>query len=193
MNTALATTDESLDVGTFFDNAVDHAHVVHLYERDDVFLDTLEGFVNGGLRAGEVVVLIATAAHLFAMDHRLQMMGWELAGLHRSGQYLPLDAAQALAGFMRDGHPDAALFNDTIVAMIDHAQAGGRRVRAFGEMVALLWANGDRDATRELEELWNTVCRDKQLSLLCAYPRQQPHADEGLQEMCALHSHVLAA
>lgn len=186
MNDALATT-----VDSFFINTTGCAHVVHLYEKDDVFLDTLEGFASGGLRAGEVVVLIATTAHLFALDHRLRRTGWDLDNLQRTGQYVPMNAAQALAGFMRDGHVDERLFEQTVVAVIDQAQLGGRRVRAFGEMVALLWSFGDREATRRLEDLWNGVCRDRKLSLLCAYPRQQPEVDADMLDICAMHSQVL--
>jgi hypothetical protein len=179
------------DVDAFFVNTTGCAHVVHLYEKDDVFLDTLEGFTSGGLRAGEVVVLIATTAHLFALEYRLQKNGgWNVADLRQRGQYVAINASEALAGFMRDGCVDESRFNETVVATIEAAQAGGRRVRAFGEMVALLWASGDRHATRRLEELWNSVCRDRKLSLLCAYPRQQPDSDPAMLEICALHSRV---
>lgn len=182
------------DVDTFYDNAAGCAHVVHLYEKDDVFLDTLEGFTSGGLRAGEVVVLIATTAHLFALEYRLKKNGgWDVAELQRRGQYIAIDANEALAGFMRDGRVDEARFDQTVVAAIEAAQAGGRRVRAFGEMVAVLWAGGQRDATRRVEQLWNNVCRDRQLSLLCAYPRRQPEADPDMLEICALHSRMPTA
>jgi hypothetical protein len=40
--------------------------------------------------------------------------------------------------------------------------------------------------------LWNSVCRDRKLSLLCAYPRHQPESDPAILEICALHSQVLA-
>jgi hypothetical protein len=181
------------DVDGFFVNTTGCAHVVHLYEKDDVFLDTLEGFTSGGLRAGEVVVLIATTAHLFALEYRLQKNGgWNVAELRQRGQYVAINASDAVAGFMRDGYVDESRFRETVVAAIEVAQAGGRRVRAFGEMVALLWATGDREATRRLEQLWNDVCRERQLSLLCAYPRQRPESDPDMLEICALHSQVLA-
>jgi hypothetical protein len=184
----------AIDVDDFFVNTTGCAHVVHLYEKDDVFLDTLEGFTSGGLRAGEVVVLIATTAHLFALEYRLQKNGgWNVADLRQRGQYVAIDASAALAGFMRDGCVDESLFNETVVAAIEAAQAGGRRVRAFGEMVALLWASGDRASTRRLEQLWNSVCRDRKLSLLCAYPRHQPESDPAILEICALHSQVFIA
>jgi hypothetical protein len=43
-------------------------------------------------------------------------------------------------------------------------------VRVFGEMVALLWADGDRNGALVLEELWNDLTRRMSFPLLCAYP-----------------------
>ncbi|MDP9275804.1 MAG: MEDS domain-containing protein [Chloroflexota bacterium] len=43
-------------------------------------------------------------------------------------------------------------------------------MRVFGEMVALLWAEGDRNGALVLEELWNDLTRRLSFPLLCAYP-----------------------
>ena len=166
---------------------------MQIYENDSVFLDTLEGFVSGGLRGGETLVVIATTPHLFALKHRLRAAGHDLKALRLSGQYITMDAGAALDRFMVDGYPDERLFGETITALIDTAQKGGQRVRAFGEMVALLWANGQRDATIRLEQMWNNVCHEKGLSLFCAYPRigRMQDAIDSLADIRALHSHVL--
>lgn len=105
-----------------------------------------------------------------------------------------MDAAEALDRFMVDGYPDERLFAETITSVINAAQQGGQRVRAFGEMVALLWASGERDATVRLEQMWNTVCHEKGLSLFCAYPRNgnAQDATRAFADICALHSHVIA-
>jgi PAS domain S-box-containing protein len=50
------------------------------------------------------------------------------------------------------------------------AKAGGKRVAAFGEMVALLWAEGKHDAAIRLEQLWNDADKSRLCSLVCAYP-----------------------
>ena len=56
----------------------------------------------------------------------------------------------------------------------------GRRLRAFGEMVALLAADGMADAAVRLEELWNRLAATHHFSLLCAYPTSLGlHADDG--------------
>ncbi|UUZ48116.1 hypothetical protein LP420_35145 [Massilia sp. B-10] len=38
-------------------------------------------------------------------------------------------------------------------------------------MVALLWANGEREATIRLEHLWARLCKSDEFDLFCAYPR----------------------
>ena len=48
---------------------------MQIYENDDVFLDLLSGFVNGGVNLGECVVVIATASHLKALNARLKATG----------------------------------------------------------------------------------------------------------------------
>lgn len=47
---------------------------------------------------------------------------------------------------------------------------GRSRVRAFGEMVALLWAEGNHGGAIRLEELWNDLQNSHSFALFCAYP-----------------------
>jgi anti-sigma regulatory factor (Ser/Thr protein kinase) len=67
----------------------------------------------------------------------------------------------------------------------------GRPVRAFGEMVGLLWDRGDVSAAIELETLWNALAAELPFSLYCAYHADSmaghEHAD-ALHEVCHLHS-----
>ena len=115
-------------------------------------------------------------------------------------RYIPLDAAATLAGFMRGGLPDPTLFNGTACPTIEDARAaagaGRGRVVAFGEMVALLWAEGKIDAALQLEEMWNRLAEIYSFSLCCAYPMSgflgNPHAAPFLK-ICAQHTHVFPA
>jgi hypothetical protein len=76
---------------------------------------------------------------------------------------------------------------------VRRASARGRRVRAFGEMVALLWAQGNAAATVRLEYLWNRVCKLERLPLFCAYPKAgfTQEASASLAEICAAHSRII--
>jgi MEDS: MEthanogen/methylotroph, DcmR Sensory domain len=118
-----------------------------------VLLDTLAGFVGGGLKQGEGVIVLATAEHLKALDQRLQASGVDLQAAKLQDQYITALAEEALAKFMVNNWPDDQLFFNFVAELTARAQNGGRRVRAFGELVALLWARHQIAATVRLEFL----------------------------------------
>lgn len=168
-------------------------HMVQLYEDEQSILDTLFGFANGGLESGEAVIVIATAAHLRSLERRLAMAGVDLVAARDRDAYIALDAHEALARFMVGNMPDDLRFRALVVGLLGRAKAGGRRVRAFGEMVAVLWARGDRAATLRLEQLWHELCSAQVFSLLCAYPRNgfTQDAQRSIDQIRAAHSKYL--
>ena len=95
---------------------------------------------------------------------------------------------------MPDGRIDPKAFRRVIGSLLERAAAAGRPVRAYGEMVALLWEAGDVLAAIELEELWNDIARDHDFGLLCGYRSASvagDHHDAARQRVCCLHSAVL--
>jgi hypothetical protein len=171
-------------------------HFVQFYERDEHLLDSLAEYVADGLWQGERVIVIATGEHRAALDERLRANGLDVASAIITRQYLAADAEQTLAGFMVDGKPDAIRFHDTVGPILQSAARGNRAVRAFGEMVALLWARGDRSAALTVEQLWDQVAATTSFSLFCAYPAEC-FADDaemgGLRQVCHAHSRVIPA
>ncbi len=167
-------------------------HVVQIYGDDQVFLDALEGFVGSGLRVGDAVVVIATAEHRRGLEKRLCQHGYNLDAARALDQYIPLDAQATLSRFMVEGWPDDRRFHAEIAKILALARAGKRRVRAFGEMVALLWAQGANGATVRLEHLWTEFIHRESFPLFCAYPRSgfTEDARSSLDEICAAHSRV---
>lgn len=168
-------------------------HVLQIYENDAVFLDALAGFVGGGINAGDAIIVIATRQHLDALEARLTSFGVHVRALIDNGRYIPLDASDTLAKFMVDGWPDEQLFIAAVSGIIRKAANGGRRIRAFGEMVALLWAKGHNGATVHLEHLWNKICENVELSLFCAYPKSGFTQDmnTSIMHICGAHSHQI--
>jgi signal transduction histidine kinase len=101
---------------------------------------------------------------------------------------------------MRDGWPDAERFTAVVGSALGQAAAaageGNPHISAFGEMVALLWMQGNAEAAIRLEQLWNDLAQTYSLSLRCAYPMsgfdREYHSDSFLK-ICAEHSHVIPA
>lgn len=170
-------------------------HFVQIYEAEDVFMNTLTDFVGGGLADGQAVVVIATPAHRSELDKRLFATGFNLTAAKYRDQYISLDAHETLAKFMVDGWPDVKLFKEVVRDILDRTRHDDRKLRAFGEMVAVLWAEGRRSATVRLEHLWHQLCSAELFSLFCAYPKAgfTESPSESIAKVCAAHSKVLEA
>ena len=174
------------------------AHLVQFYDEDEFLLGAIVRFAGSGLGAGESVVVIATSEHLARLEQRLEAHGLDVAGARRLGRYAGFDAAQTLSGILRDGEPDPERFGRVVGGAIRAAAAAGgeARVRAFGEMVALLWEQGKPDAALRLEELWNQLARELPFSVLCAYPITafRDAADgKSFLRVCEAHSEIIPA
>lgn len=167
-------------------------HIVHIYEDDQSLLDVLEQFVVAGLSKGESVVVVATTKHLAEMNERLN--AYNVSAAHLRHHYICLEAEKALSRFLIDGWPDAQLFNEFVNGILDQAGQSGRRVRVFGEMVAILWKAGNSRATIKLEQLWNKFCHTGAFPLLCAYPKGGFNSrSASIREICAAHSKVISS
>ncbi|HUQ70200.1 MAG TPA: MEDS domain-containing protein [Planctomycetaceae bacterium] len=184
--------DQSGAVDVFWGEIAPSEHLVQFYSDDVAFLDSLEGFVAGGIKAGDAVIVIATPSHHDALEERLAAQGVDLDTAIARMEYFPLDAEITLSRFMVNGWPDEARFNQVVTDVIAAARRDGKRVRAFGEMVAVLWAQGHSGATVRLEHLWHKYCQADGLSLFCAYPKSgfTKDAEDSLGEICAAHSKV---
>ena len=182
------------DADVFWGEISPCEHFVQIYADDEVFLDTLEGFIGNGLRAGDSAIVIATAAHRDALETRLLVQGIDLAEARRNEQYIDLDAEQCLAEFIVNGWPDDDYFVAFVNGLLKRARRSGRKVRAFGEMVALLWARGDHAATVRLEHIWQKLCQAESFSLFCAYPKSifLDDMDDSIGHICLAHNKIVA-
>jgi hypothetical protein len=183
----------NLDSRIFWAEMSPCEHVVQIYGDDRVFLDGLEGYVGNGLRAGESAIVIATAMHLHGLENRLRANGIDVESVRARHRYVPRLAEDVLASFMEKDWPDEARFVAVMGELLDQARGGeDRKVRAFGEMVAILWARGNHAATIHLELLWSKLCATERFPLFCAYPRDtfSRNATESIVEICRIHSRL---
>ncbi len=159
-----------------------HGHVVQFYTEDAALLVAISRFIGTALGAGDAAVVIATRAHRDGLFLQLKERGFDVSGAVRQGRLIAVDAAETLSRFMRDGWPDPARFASVVGGFFDQIRAvtgtERPRVAAFGEMVALLWAEGKSEAAIRLEELWNDLARTHSFALHCAYPITNFNRDE---------------
>ena len=173
-------------------------HSVQFYEEDSYLLEGLSRFIGAAILAGDAALIITTKSHRDGLFARLSSRGLNLTLAMDEGRFLAFDAAETLAKFMLDGKPDPARFAEVVgnlVSRLASTESGEtRRVAVFGEMVALLWADGQFEAAIQLEQLWNQLGRTHSFQLHCAYPLNQFSKEEDgkkILEICAEHSHVV--
>lgn len=178
------------------DHVSPEEHLVQLYGKDDHLLTkNISRFMAEGLRRGDGLIAIATPEHSGTVARQLrQESGYSKAVLE--GRLIFLDAQATLNRFMVDGQPDRGLFDSVVGEALKgvQARAGHTGIRAYGEMVGLLWIAGQRAAAVRLEEYWNSLLHSSNISLFCAYPIdvfgdefQVEHVDA---LMCA-HTHMV--
>jgi hypothetical protein len=179
--------------------AVAGTHVVQLYDHDEFLIRAVTRVAADGLAAGDAVVLIATDGHVGAVMDALAALDIDVRAARDGERLIAVDAEATLAAFMEDDMPDPARFASTVGALLERGAqttlAG--RVRAFGEMVAMLWSEGRRDAALAVESLWNEALHARRnFSLLCAYPLAVfggPDDTPRFGVMCERHTHVAPA
>lgn len=168
-------------------------HFVQFYQEHGELLDNLKHFIGAGLKSGYPSVVIATPSHLEALAKELTACGIDIEQEIEQRRYLALDAAETLKLFMVKGLPRRDLFNATLKGLFSKL-ADKRPARAFGEMVALLWEQGNETAAVLLEQYWNDITSQESFTLFCAYPKRffpLPEHSSTMSEIAHLHSSVI--
>jgi len=166
-------------------------HAVYFYEDDAFLIDNVAHFIKNGLEGQETVIVVATEEH--RIDLKARLITDNVIGLASpaDARYLTLDAAATLSLFMLNDWPDERLFLKVMGQIIASIAKEGP-VRIYGEMVAVLWAQGKHRAAIRLEGLWNQLAQQREFALLCGYPVSaiQSAQSAELEEVCACHSQV---
>lgn len=170
-----------------------HDHGVYFSDHDAELVEVLSAYVEEGWAANERVLLVVTQEHLRAVTDALRAAGGDPDGRRTADDLHVLDAGVTLAGFMAGDRPDPELFSRTVGAEVERLGRDGRHVRIFGEMVRLLWDEGNVAGAMAVEKQWNGLAGRLPFTLLCNYPHsvldQHTLADVG--RVCGLHSRVL--
>lgn len=172
-----------------------HHHAVQFYENDGSLFTTVAGFLSQGLVEEHPAIIIATAAHTEAILEHLSGRLIDVEKARAVGELVVLDAHQTLALFMVGDRPDAARFEASVGRVIGDLLKGRSNrtlIRAYGEMVDVLWKEGREEAAIQLELLWNGLAGRHGFALLCGYAMGNFFKQtDRLEEVCRHHTHVV--
>jgi signal transduction histidine kinase len=172
-------------------------HTVQFYADEARFRDAVGAYVRDGLAAGEPALVIARTQRRHALSRYLRAHGVGLERARERGQLTLFDAHEMLESLVRGGVPDTARFAETAAGLLQASRSRAGRsgvVRCYGEMVDVLWQDGQRDAALELETLWDEVGVTWSLRILCGYGMRgfaQASDRPAFDEICRVHTHVV--
>ena len=174
----------------------DGEHVVQFYDRDVDVIRAVGDYLTRAVSEGEAAIVIATEEHRAAFEAELVDGGIDVTRAAQDGSLVWLDAAETLRTFVHGGVVDPDGFRASLSPVVRRAQHGGRPVKAYGEMVGLLWDAGDVLSAIEVEKLWNGLGHELSFALWCGYHARSVAGDEhadALHEVCHLHTAVIDA
>jgi hypothetical protein len=171
-------------------------HIVQLYRDEEFYAEAISHFAAEGLAREESIILVATRTNWEKLSARLRGKGFDPDALLRQGQLTVLDADATLPRFMSGATPDGERFLPLARATIEKARGGGKfkRVRWWGEMVNVLYVNGNTGGSHRLEQYFDRVAHEESIAIFCSFlmdtfdPAIYEHA---FNNVCTTHSHVI--
>lgn len=175
-------------------------HEVQFYSDETVFRHRLSQFVGTALRAGSVVVAIATEPHRESFLEGLQANDLDIRAAMQRGSYILFDVTDTMSSFMVHDRLDPVRYlegmADSVESALRSAKSDHPRVAICGELAIPLLAQGNADSAIQIEQLSNQFAIQYELDILCMYPvksYRSVEADHILQRICTEHSTVYHA
>jgi len=171
-------------------------HAMQMYGSTDSVVHELSAFFDLALRQGDATCVIAPRDIRDPLAVRLHTLGWDVNGPSGHRRYRAIDAAQALKRFMRNGLPDPGVLSEVAAELDEYrravAEGPGFRLTIFGNMAALLAAEGNDQAALALERTWDRLTGDLPFFTVCGYCASCFHdrAADLYSRACAEHQAV---
>jgi len=170
-------------------------HAVQFYSDPGFLVRVLSGLVRSAFWAGDGVLLLATPEHRESLARQVRNEGCDLDAQRTKGCYAVMDPGEVLPRCSAGGKLDLSslmeLFRESVTRVAGASDRRPARVFVFGELVAVLSAQGNMEAALLVEGVWDGLVHRLPLSVLCAYPVDQFQAagtEEFFLQICAAHS-----
>ena len=172
-----------------------HEHLVEFYDNEAFLVASVRDYLAPALCGDDAALVVATTSRRQAIQLALARNGVDLEAARVDGRYLAVDAEEALSRCTTERGPDASRFRAFVSGLVVRLNGSGRPVRAYGEVVALLWAEGNVVAAMAVEDQWNDLARLRPLTVLCAYPTDgfgTVETEGSFRAVCQLHEQAAA-
>jgi hypothetical protein len=176
-----------------------HGHFVQLYQADEDALAANVGqYLWEGQRRGEGLLVIASPQNIVRFRTELQKRKTDTGQIVHNRNLVFFDAFDTLSRFMVGGQPDWGLFEDVVGSALHQVrpQKEFAGLRAYGEMVSLLWKARMFAAAIRLEQFWNRLLSRSSFSLFCGYAIDvfgKEFEIKSLDALLCAHTHLLPA
>ncbi len=170
------------------------SHLLKICPNEMLQAEAIAYFIKGGLLNDELVIIIARTSLRIAIISKMNALGLDAQHFKNQGQIKFFDAELLLSSLLVDGLLDERAFQECIVEPIQAAQLKFGKIRAFGEMVDMLWKKGQRDRALQLEGLWDDLAKKYEFALFCIYllnSFDSSDNDDSLEHICKAHTHLL--
>jgi DNA-binding NarL/FixJ family response regulator len=148
-------------------------HEVEFYSDDDAFAAGFADAIKSALRLGKSAILIASELHRAGVLRKLQDDGVDVVDATERGNYLSLDAHQAVKLLMHESGPDPVRCEELICDLVTKAARVAKgphpKVAICGECAPQLLAQGNTEAAIQLEHIWNEKTTTYNADTLCGY------------------------
>jgi len=169
-------------------------HIFQVCQDETSQAELLTHYVMEGLENSEGIVIIARPALRKAVISKMKGIDLDAQVLKSEGKIKFFDAEFLLSGFLIDGVLDEQAFQQFVASPVLAMQLKYGKVRAFGEMVDVLWKDAQQDLAIELEGWWGELCDKHSFMLLCTYlldSLDPNNYENSLERICKCHTHSL--
>lgn len=171
-------------------------HLIQLYRNESHLTDVVTNYVVPSLLSGEGVFIIATEDHLQKFERSLKSAHINTTLLRITRQLVMMNANTTLDKFTENGHLKIAEFQGFVESILQDLRAEYSSIKTYGEMVNVLWSQGNLDSMLEVERVWKDLLKKHEMTLLCSFSLDELSKDkEGVtfEEVCGCHTHVIPA
>lgn len=159
---------------------------------------SVASFLAGGMLRGAPAMVIMKPERAQGVKARLEQMGVDVRRALEVRQLALHDSIEMIDRIMIDGMPDEQRFREIVGGPAASLTEIWRPLQllAFGDMVDVLIGRGQREATIELERLWDDVAHRVGFSVYCAYAAKnfRQEADRAtFDAICRHHGAIVPA